>query len=219
MPAEDVTMYKLYNVKAWGSMGVHFLLEEMAVPYTNIWMTPEQVAAPEFRELSPLGYIPALGLDDGSTLFESAAIVSFLVTAHPDKGVAPQPGSNEFGGFLSWLHFMSTNLYVAISMGDMGNFYARNSTEEAFLAEKSIEKCNELWAILAKRLQSEGPWLMGENFSALDLYAFMLCCWSKPRETVLHGEFPAIAKFAQAVRARPKLKAALEAHGVMEPRS
>jgi len=32
-------MYKLYNVKAWGSMGVHFLLEEMAVPYTNIWMT------------------------------------------------------------------------------------------------------------------------------------------------------------------------------------
>jgi glutathione S-transferase len=219
MPAEDVTMYKLYNVKAWGSMSVHFLLEEMAVPYTNIWMTPEQVAAPEFRELSPLGYIPALGLDDGSTLFESAAIVSFLVTAHPDKGVAPQPGSNEFGGFLSWLHFMSTNLYVAISMGDMGNFYARNSTEEAFLAEKSIEKCNELWAILAKRLQSEGPWLMGENFSALDLYAFMLCCWSKPRETVLHGEFPAIAKFAQAVRARPKLKAALEAHGVMEPRS
>ncbi len=32
MLAEDVTMYKLYNVKAWGSMGVHFLLEEMAVP-------------------------------------------------------------------------------------------------------------------------------------------------------------------------------------------
>lgn len=92
MHAEDVTMYKLYNVKAWGSMGVHFLLEEMDVPYTNIWMTPEQVAAPEFRALSPLGYIPALGLDDGSALFESAAIVSLLVTAHPDKGMAPQVG-------------------------------------------------------------------------------------------------------------------------------
>ena len=133
-------MYKLYNVKAWGSMGVHFLLEEMDVPYTNIWMTPEQVAAPEYRELSPLGYIPALGLDDGSALFESAAIVSFLVTAHPDKGMAPQPGSNEYGEFLSWLHFMSTNLYVAINMGDSDNFYARNATEEAFLVGKSIEK-------------------------------------------------------------------------------
>jgi glutathione S-transferase len=212
-------MYKLYNVKAWGSMCVHFLLEEMDVPHTNIWMTPEQVAEPEFRALSPLGYIPALGLDDGSTLFESAAIVSFLVTAHPDKGLAPQPGSDEYGEFLSWLHFLSTNLYVAINMGDAGNFYARNTTEEAFLVGKSIEKCNQLWAILAKRLETEGPWLMGETFSALDIYAFMLCVWSRPKETVLHAEFPAIAKFAQAVRARPKLKAALEAHGVMEPRS
>jgi len=212
-------MYKLYNVKAWGSMGVHFLLEEMGVPYTNIWMTPEQVAAPEYRKLSPLGYIPALGLDDGSALFESAAIVSFLVSAHSDKGMAPQPGSNEYGEFLSWLHFMSTNLYVAINMGDAGNFYSRNAAEEAFLVGKSIEKSNQLWAILAKRLETEGPWLMGENFSALDIYAFMLFCWSRPKEKALHAEFPAIAKLAQAVRARPKLKAALEAHGVMEPRS
>ena len=209
-------MYKLYNVKAWGSMGVHFLLEEMGVPYTNIWMTPEQVGAPEYRGLSPLGYIPALGLDDGSALFESAAIVSFLVTAHPDKGMAPLAGSNEYGEFLSWLHFMSTNLYMAINMGDAGNFYSRNAAEEAFLVGKSIEKCNELWAILAKRLEAEGPWLMGETFSALDIYAFMLCCWSRPKEVVLHADFPVIAKFAQAVRARPKLKAALEAHGVME---
>ena len=82
---------------------------------------------------------------------------------------------------------------------------------------KSIEKCNELWAILAKRLEAEGPWLMGENFSALDLYAFMLCCWSRPKEVVLHAEFPAIAKFAKAVRARPKLKAALEDMGLWSP--
>ncbi len=212
-------MYKLYNVKAWGSMCVHFLLEEMDVPYTNIWMTAEQVAAPEFRALSPLGYIPALGLSDGRTLFESAAIVSFLVTAHPDKGLAPQPGSDDYGEFLSWLHFLSTNLYIAINMGDAGNFYSRNSTEEAFLVGKSIEKCNQLWAILAKRLETEGPWLMGETYSALDIYAFMLCVFSRPKEAIVHAEFPAIAKFAQAVRARPKLKAALEAHGVMEPRS
>jgi hypothetical protein len=39
-------MYKLYNVKAWGSISIHCLLEEMEVPYTNIWMTPDQVRAP-----------------------------------------------------------------------------------------------------------------------------------------------------------------------------
>ena len=212
-------MYKLYNVKAWGSMGAHFLLEEMAVPYTNIWMTPEQVAAPEFRGLSPLGYIPALGLDDGSTLFESAAIVSFLVAAHPDKGMAPQPGSNEYGEFLSWLHFMSTNLYAAHQHGRHRQFLFAQFDGRSFPFGKIDREMQRALGHPGQAPGGEGPWLMGENFSALDLYAFMLFCWSRPNETALHAEFPAIAKLAQAVRARPKLKAALEAHGVMEPRS
>ena len=85
------------------------------------------------------------------------------MTAHPDKGMAPQLGSDDYGEFLSWLHFMSTNLYVAINMGDCGNFYARNSRKKLPVG-KSTERCNQLWAILAKRLETEGPWLMGENF-------------------------------------------------------
>jgi len=32
-------MYKLYNVKGWGSLAIHCMLEEMELPYTNIWMT------------------------------------------------------------------------------------------------------------------------------------------------------------------------------------
>src|SRR5215469_14512831 len=117
-------MYKLYNVKAMGSMCVHFLLEEMEVPYTNVWMTMEQVRAPEFRQLSPLGFVPALGLKDGRTLFETAAIMTFLVTAHADKGLSPPPGSDDFGEFLAWLQLMNSNLYRALSMAFHGDFYA-----------------------------------------------------------------------------------------------
>ena len=73
-----------------------------------------------------------------------------------------------------------------------------------------------MWGIINDRLKREGPWLLGETYSALDIYAFMLTLWSKPSETALHGKFPAVAKLAQAVRARPKLKAALEAHGILE---
>jgi glutathione S-transferase len=212
-------MYKLYNVKAWGSLCIHFMLEEMEIPYTNIWMTPAQVSEPEFRDISPLGYIPALGLSDGSALFESAAIVTFLVTAHADKGLSPPPGTPEFGEFLAWLHFMSTNLYPAINMGDHGNIYARNADDQAFIASKSAEQSQALWAIIEKRLASEGPWLMGEHFSALDVYAFMLSLWNKPGETVLLEKFPAVARLVARLRSRPELLAALEAHGVSSPRS
>ena len=103
-------MYKLYNVKGWGSIAPHFVLEEMGLAYENVWMTPEQVRQPAFREISPLGFIPALGLDDGRAIFESAAIVAFLTVAHPDKGLAPPPGSNDYGVYLARLTFMSSNI-------------------------------------------------------------------------------------------------------------
>jgi glutathione S-transferase len=209
-------MYKLYNVKGWGSMCGHFLLEEMAVPYTNIWMTSGQVREPSFRDLGPLGLIPCLGLPDGRTLFESGAIVAFLASAHPETGMAPPPGSHGFGEFLSWLHFMSTNLYVAINHALGENPFNVSAAENASIVKGAALKCDELWAILATRLSRGGPWLMGKDFSALDIYMFMLTIWARPSEAALHEKLPRIAQHAAAVRARPKLKAALDSHGVLD---
>ncbi len=209
-------MYKLYNVKAWGSLSIHCLLEEMEVPYTNIWMTAEQVRAPEFRAISPLGQVPALGLADGRALFESAAIITFLVTAHPDKAMAPAVGSEDFGEFLSWLQFLATNLYITNNLAFPGSIYAADAAHDAFVAGKAAERADSYWQLLEDRLGAEGPWLMGEDYSALDIYMFMITLWGRPSEAELRARFPRIAAHAGAVRARPKLKAALEAHGVME---
>jgi glutathione S-transferase len=210
-------MYKLHNVRAWGSISTHCLLEEMEVPYTNIWMTAEQVKAPEFRDISPLGLIPALGLADGRSLFESAAIVSFLVAAHPAKRLAPPAGSADHGEFLSWLHFMSANLYQTNNLAfSSAHHYAMNESHAAFIVARATERADQYWGMLDRRLAENGPWLMGDAFSALDLYAFMLSLWGRPSEAALHAKFSRVASLTMAVRARPKLKATLEAHGVME---
>lgn len=210
-------MYKLYNVKAWGSISIHCMLEEMELPYTNIWMTAEQVKAPEFLEVNPLGQIPALGLDDGRSLYESAAIVTFLLAAHPEKNLAPPPGSADFGEFMSLLHLMSTEIYPATNIALSPGTYAETAAQEAFIIKTATARADRYWALLEARLAWEGPWLMGPEFSALDLYAFMLSLWARPTETGFHGRFPAIARLAAAVRSRPKLKAALESHGALEP--
>ncbi len=209
-------MYKLYNVKTWGSLAIHLLLEELGVPYTNIWMTGEQVQDPEYRAINPLGMVPALGLADGRSLYESAAIVSFLVAAHPDGGMSPPIGSDAYGEFMSLLHLMSTELYQTNNLCAPGSVYALNPEQDMHVVAVAMERTDGYWRILDDRLVKSGPWLMGEDFSALDLYCFMLTIWGKPTEKALHGRFKAVAKLAKAVRARPKLKAALESHGVME---
>ena len=98
-------MYKLYNVRRWGSMAPHFVLEELGVPYQNIWMTPEQVRSEEFKRLSPLGFVPALGLDDGRVIIESMAIVAFLTEANPNRD-EPAPRQRRCRGlsFVAGVH-------------------------------------------------------------------------------------------------------------------
>ena len=45
---------------------------------------------PEYRAVNPLAVVPALILDDGSTLFESMAIIEYLDETHPQPPLLPK---------------------------------------------------------------------------------------------------------------------------------
>ena len=207
-------MYKLYNVKRWGSLGPHLLLDAMGIPFTNVWMTPEEVRAPEFKAVSPLGYIPALGMPDGTTLFESLAITTFLTTAHSDKGMAPLPGTPAHGEYLSWLTFMGVNIYGAINLAFHGDALTPDEAGFAFMKEKATAESHRLFGIVEQRLAAGGPFVLGARLSAADLYLFMLTIWAKPSEAELLAANPHIAAVCAHVRGMDCLQAALAAHEV-----
>jgi glutathione S-transferase len=207
-------MYSLYNVRRWGSLAPHLVLEELEVPYQNIWMTPESVHQARFRELSPSGLIPVLRLDDGRTVMESAAIVTFLTDANPGAVLAPRPGSADHAVYLGWLSFMSSNLYQAINLTVSPEVFADGEAAQAALKARAIERCHVLFDVIEARLSQEGPWLLGDAFSAGDIYLFMMAIWAEPSEAALHDRCPWIGQVCNGVRDRPRLAAAIEAHGV-----
>jgi glutathione S-transferase len=212
-------MYKLYNVKRWGSISAHLVLEELGVPYQNVWLTPEQVRAPEFRAISPLGLIPALGLPDGRAVTESAAIVAFLTDAHPDTGLAPPIGSDDHAVYLSHLVFMAVNLYPYIDLAFDGRKLADTDEQNATIRRKAEHYSLMLFDIMEARLADDGPFLLGDHFSAADIYLFMLTLWAYPSEQAVLERCPHIGQVAAHIRSRPRLKAALEAHGALEIRT
>jgi glutathione S-transferase len=209
-------MYKLYNVKGWGSMAPHFVLEELGVPYQNVWMTPEQVHSESFRELSPLGFIPALGLPDGRTIIESMAIVAYLTEAHHDRKLAPELGTTDRAVYLSLLAFTAFNIYGNMNVAVFSSDYTRDAAANEQIRAHAEQSYHHAFDILDRRLKEEGPFLLGELFSAADLYLFTMTIWAKPSERALLERCTSIGRLAEHVRSRPKLEAALKSHGVME---
>jgi glutathione S-transferase len=92
------------------SFRVLWALEELGLPYElHLLPFPPRVRAPVYLEINPLGTIPAFR--DGATFMtESAAIVEYLATRHPDGGLAIAPDEPAYGAWLNWLHFGEATL-------------------------------------------------------------------------------------------------------------
>ena len=105
--------YRLYGRPRTGSFAPEMLLSEMRQPYELVPISAEAARSATYRRLCPTGFVPALTLPGGETLFESAAICIHLTLAHPAARLAPQPGSPAHARFLQWMVYLATGLYGA----------------------------------------------------------------------------------------------------------
>ena len=72
-----------------------------------------------------------------------------------------------------------------------------------------------MFDVIASQL-GNGPWLLGERFSAADLFLLMLVRWGRamPRPP---RHLPQLASHAQRVLGRPAVQATFAAEGLTEP--
>jgi glutathione S-transferase len=114
---------------------------------------------------------------------------------------------------------MAVNLYPYIDFAFDGGRLTETEEQNAVVRRKGGQYSLGIFDILEKRLAEDGPFLLGDNFSAADIYLFMLTLWAYPSERAVLERYPHIAKIAAHVRARPRLKAALDAHGALTVRT
>ena len=69
----------------------------------------------DYRAINPLGYVPALRLDDGTVLTENAAILQYIADAYPGRQLAP-PASDPMARakLRQWLSFIGTELHKGL---------------------------------------------------------------------------------------------------------
>ena len=97
---------KLYFAPQSRAVRIVWLLEELGLDYELerfVLGAPEMRAA-EYRELHPMGRVPTLK-DRDVTIFESGAIVQYVLARYGEGRLQPAIEDPEFPNYLQWLHY------------------------------------------------------------------------------------------------------------------
>jgi len=99
-------MLKLHFAPNSRAGRIVWLLEELQLPYeiNKMAFHPKDLKSDEHRARHPLGRVPVL--DDGDiTIFESGAIVEYILARHKNGGLKPKQDAAEYPAYLQWFHY------------------------------------------------------------------------------------------------------------------
>jgi GST-like protein len=195
--------YKLYGRAGSGSFAVQVALEEIGAPYERIWIANEPDIVAQFRKLNPTGRVPALGLPDGSVMFESAAILIHLALAAPGARLAPQPGTSAHARFLQWMVFLSANVYEAVLRIYYSDRYSpRGAADAEAIRDQGTADYLAHLSLIDAQL---APYVLGADYSIADVYLYMLASWHPAEEAQRYLRLPRLEALVARLRSRPSI--------------
>ena len=214
------TTKQLFYYPSNASMAPHIVLEEIGEAFELVKVERGANAhkSAEYLRLNPNGLIPVY-VEGSMVLYETAAICLHLADTHPENGMAPLLATPERAAFYKWLVWLGNTLQTALIVYfyperwvDAGNESGARQVQAH--AESKIASLLE--QLEAQLQQSEGPWLLGAQYTVLDPYAFMLCRWTRgfaqPART-----WPLLGAYLQRMLARPAEQRMTATEGLAEP--
>ncbi len=200
-------MIVVHHLNESRSQRVLWLLEELELPYQIRHYTRDaqtRLAPPELQAVHPLGKSPVIEAD-GLKLFESGAIVDFLIRRHGAGRLQPAAGSDAFEAYQQWLH------------------YAEGSAMLPLLLKLYVGRLGEAGAPLKPRIDSElanhlgfvdralagRDWLVGDEMTGADVQMSFVGEAARG----LRASYPHLDAWVRRFQQRPAYQRALQRGG------
>ncbi len=199
---------KLYFSPGACSLSPHIVAHELGIPVELVKVdtkTKKLADGSDFYAITPKGYVPAIGLDDGQVLTEGTAIVQYLADQKPDAKLAPANGTLERTRLQETLGYINSELHKSYSP-------LFNPATPAEVRTERAEYLRKRYGLMEKQLDGK-DFLFGEQFTIADAYLYTVTNWAAYVKLDL-SDFPNLLAFQARVSARPAVKAALEAEGL-----
>ena len=148
-----------------------WMLEEVGRPYRTVVLDfGTTMKAPDYLAINPMGKVPAVTWR-GVTVTECAAICAWLADAFPEAGLAPALDDPARGTYLRWLFFTAGPVEAAVTAKALGLLAPADKAGMAGYG--SFEQVVEA----LEQAVTPGPWILGDRFSAADVYVGSQIIW------------------------------------------
>jgi len=202
-------MIEVHHLNASRSRRITWLLEELGVPYELVMYKRDattNLAPPELKAIHPLGKAPLIR-DNGTVIFESGAIIEYLVRKYGNGKFAPAVGTADYDRYIQFLH------------------YAEGSAMLPLMLRLYVGRLGEAGAPLQPRIQSETQnhlgflndalqgrdYFVGNDLTGADVqlsFVAQVAVTFAGREA-----FPNLTKFVDRIEARPAYQRAMTKGG------
>ncbi len=201
---------KLFYASGACSLSPHIVAHELGIELSlqKVDLKTKTIASEgDFLAINPKGYVPALQLDDAQVLTEGPVIVQYLADLKPEKGLAPPAGTRARYRLQEWLGYINSELHKSYTP------LFRPDTPAEIRAERQAY-LTKRYTLVEKHLAGRS-YLLDDNFTVADAYLFTVTSWAGHVKFDL-SPFPNLRAFQDRIAARPAVKAAMRAEGLIK---
>jgi glutathione S-transferase len=198
---------KLFYAPGACSLAPHIIIREakldVALDRVNFGKERLTQDGRNFYTINPQGSVPALELDNGDVLTEAQVLLQYLAAQAPQEMLFPVEGFARWRA-LETLNFIATELHKNTSPLFKNPGDEVRDSARALLANR--------FALLERKL-GDKAYLLGNDFSIADAYAFVTLRWAKKFKVDRQG-LPMIEAYYQRILARPAVQQTLQEEGL-----
>lgn len=200
---------RLYYAPGTISIAVAIALHEADLPFEAVPVSfkDAEQTKPAYLKINPKGRVPTLETG-GHHLTETGAILNYIATLVPQAGLIPDDAI-EAAKMRAIMYYLASTMHVNHAHRMRGARWADNPDSHADMTAKVPQTMSQS----AHYLEDEclrGPFMMGNELTLADPYAFVVCNWLEGDGVDL-SQTPGIAAFLDTMRARPSVQRVIDA--------
>ena len=172
-------MITLYGFGQSRSFRCLWALEESGLPYNFKTMDVKagEAKSKEYLSIHPEGKVPAIE-DDGFILNESGAILNYIASKCPEKGLQPENNTRERALYDQTFFFVLSELEQPLWTVGKHKFALPEERRKPEIIETAVWEFSKALATLTNRLGSR-TYIVGDSFTAADIMVAHTLNWAE----------------------------------------